>query len=106
MIVYDDLQPSEKIKVYDKGVDVVDSQEELYQLLVSYRTGDMWSPQISSKEALLTEIEHFAACIQDGTTPITSGFSGLRVVEMLEKASLSLQQRGHPIEFSPLRRAS
>jgi predicted dehydrogenase len=106
MIVYDDLQPSEKIKVYDRGVDVVGSQEELYRLLVSYRTGDMWAPQISVKEALMTEIEHFIDCITTQTAPLTSGGSGLRVVEMLENASLSLQQRGHPIEFTPLRRAS
>jgi predicted dehydrogenase len=106
MIVWDDLEPSEKIKVYDRGVKVAASPETFHDMLISYRTGDIWSPQLSTKEALSAEIEQFAACISDRTQPITSGAAGLRVVEMLEIASQSLAQHGHPVELSPLARAS
>jgi predicted dehydrogenase len=106
MIVYDDLQPSEKIKIYDRGVEFVDDAAREQQMRVSYRMGDMWAPQLSVREALLTEIEHFASCITDGAVPITPGEAGLSVVEMLEAASLSLRQRGTPIDLAPMRKAS
>jgi predicted dehydrogenase len=106
MIVYDDLEPSEKVKVYDRGVNLIGEEEDVHKLLVSYRIGDMWAPQLSVKEALLTEVEHFVSCIETGARPITTGGSGLRVVEMLEHAMQSLRQRGHPIELRALRKAS
>jgi predicted dehydrogenase len=106
MIVYNDLEPSEKVKVYDRGVDLNESPQDLHKLLVSYRTGDMWAPQLSLKEALLTELEHFAGAISAGSTPITSGVSGLNVVSMLESAAASLNRRGTPIEVGLMRRAS
>jgi predicted dehydrogenase len=106
MIVYNDLEPSEKVKVYDRGVNLNVSEEEVNKLRVSYRVGDMWAPHLSVKEALRTEVEAFATCIADDTTPTTSGINGLRVVEMLECAVHSLKQRGHPVEIEPLRRAS
>jgi predicted dehydrogenase len=106
MIVYNDLEPSEKVKVYDRGVDLNPSEQDLHKLLVSYRSGDMWAPQLSVKEALLTETEHFLSAIATGRAPLTSGTSGLHVVVMLEAAAQSLSQRGAPIEITPLRRAS
>jgi len=106
MIVYDDLEPSEKIKVYDRGVNLNASAEEVNKIRVSYRVGDMWAPHLSVKEALRTEVEHFVACMTEGTTPTTSGINGLHVVEMLESAVGSLKQRGHPVEIAPMRLAS
>lgn len=106
MIVYDDLQPSEKIKVYDRGISVSGEPEEIYRILVSYRVGDMWAPQLSGKEALLTETEHFIACIGNRGTPVTNGVMGLCVIEMLEAATRSMRQLGHPVELAPLRRVS
>lgn len=106
MIVYDDLESSEKIKVYDRGVKVTTNPEEVQKLRVSYRMGDMWAPQLSVKEALLSEIEHFVDCIENGTLPVTAGSSGLGVVAMLEGAMRSLKQRGTPVDLVPLRRAS
>jgi predicted dehydrogenase len=106
MIVWDDLAPSEKIKVYDRGVKVAASPEAIHDMLISYRSGDIWSPQLSTAEALSTEILHFAACISNGTEPITSGAVGLRVVTMLEVTSQSLAQQGHPFELAPLKWAS
>lgn len=106
MIVYDDLEPSEKVKVYDRGVNLTRKEEDVHQLLVSYRIGDMWAPRLSTKEALLVEIEHFVNCIETGERPVTPGECGLRVVEMLEHTMQSLHRRGHPIELRPLRRAS
>jgi predicted dehydrogenase len=106
MIVYNDLEPSEKVKVYDRGVDLENGPEELRKLLVSYRIGDMWAPQLSVKEALLTETEHFVSSIATGSAPITSGTSGLNVVAMLECAARSVSQRGAPVEINPVRRAS
>jgi predicted dehydrogenase len=105
MIVYDDLEPSEKIKIYDRGVTEAEGHGSP-DLRVSYRTGDMWAPQLSVKEALLTEMEHFVDCIETGAMPVTSGINGLQVVETLECAMTSLRQRGHPVEIGPLRRAS
>jgi predicted dehydrogenase len=106
MIVWDDLEPSEKIKVYDRGVNIAGGPEELYDLLVSYRIGDMWAPRISTAEPLLAEIQHFSDCIATGAKPITDGRLGLQVVEMLEAASRSIALRGHPIALAPVRRAS
>ncbi|MFC7397076.1 Gfo/Idh/MocA family protein [Chelatococcus sp. GCM10030263] len=106
MIVYDDLEPSEKVKIYDRGVNVTASPEQVYEMRVSYRIGDMWAPQISVKEALVTEVEHFVDCIANNALPLTNGHSGLAVIEYLECATQSLRQRGHPIELAPLRRAS
>ena len=106
MIVYDDLEPSEKVKVYDRGVSVTHSADEVHNLRVSYRVGDMWAPHLSVKEALLTEIEHFIDCVENGAQPMTPGASGLGVVTMLEGAMLSMRQRGMPIDLAPIRRAS
>jgi predicted dehydrogenase len=99
MIVYDDLEPSEKVKVYDKGITVGADQEELYQSLVGYRTGDMWAPQVSLTEGLHVEAQHFLDCIRRGVRPMTDGEAGLRVLRILEAATESLAQRGRPVEL-------
>ena len=99
MIVYDDLEPSEKIKVYDKGLRLGENGEARYKMLVGYRTGDMWAPQIEMTEALLGEANHFADCIGRGVPTTTSGEAGLRVVRILEAASASMADRGRVIEF-------
>jgi predicted dehydrogenase len=106
MIVFDDLEPSEKVKVYDKGVTLREDADRIQQLLTGYRAGDMWAPQLAVGEALLAEAEHFIGCVASGITPMTDGAAGLRVVELLEAATGSLRLRGHPIEVGALRRAS
>jgi hypothetical protein len=93
MLVWNDLEADEKIKIYDKGVSVT-SREGLYNLLVNYRSGDMWAPQIEQVEALTRELTYFVDCILKDETPINDGLAGLRVVKMLEAASESLRQRG------------
>jgi predicted dehydrogenase len=100
MIVYDDLEPSEKIRIYDKGITLNNGAEGKYALLVGYRTGDMWAPQLDSREALSVEAEHFIACIEHNQEPLTDGRVGLRVVRLLEAATHSIGQRGRPIELS------
>jgi predicted dehydrogenase len=99
MVCYDDLEPSEKIKVYDKGITVNGSSENLYQMLVGYRTGDMWSPKLDITEALQTEALHFIHCIRQGDRPITDGEAGLRVVRILEAATQSIKQQGRLVEL-------
>jgi predicted dehydrogenase len=106
MIVYNDLEPSEKIKVYDRGVNVAGDPEEIYRMRVSYRIGDMWAPCLSTTEPMLTETAHFIACVETAGTPITDGNLGLGVVEILEAATRSMRQRGHPVELGPFRKAS
>jgi len=93
MLVWNDLDPDEKIKVYDKGVKVT-SRLGLYEMLVSYRTGDMWAPQLEQVEALHSELSYFVECITNGEDPINDGCAGLRVVRMLEAGSKSLSSRG------------
>ena len=99
MIVYDDLEPSEKVKIYDRGITVDRPSEAAYELLVGYRSGDMWAPQVSLTEALRIETQHFVECIHSGQKPLTDGHSGLRIVRILEAATESLQQRGQPVEI-------
>jgi predicted dehydrogenase len=101
MIVYDELDPSEKIKVYDRGVNVQDNGEQAYsKFLIGYRTGDMWAPQLDLSEALKVEASHFIDCITSGGTPETGGAAGLQVVRTLEAASRSIKQEGRPIELT------
>jgi predicted dehydrogenase len=97
MIAYDDLENSEKVKVYDKGVTVKNGPESVYKLLVGYRSGDIYSPQLDVTEALRLEAGHFAECIEGGKTPITDGFAGLRVVSVLEAATKSMKERGRSV---------
>jgi len=100
MIVYDDLDQGEKIRVYDKGITLnQQNPEKLYQMLVGYRTGDMLAPQIDGTEALRREIDHFLECIRKNEEPVTGGSAGLRVVEILQAASQSMAQRGRPVEL-------
>ncbi len=99
MIVYDALEPIETLKIYDKGIDI-ESTEDIYRTLISYRTGDMYSPKIEATEALQLEAKHFIECIANGTTPETDGKAGLRVVKILEAASQSIQNRGGVVELS------
>jgi predicted dehydrogenase len=94
MIVYDDLEPDQKIKIYDKGITLNDGMDPVYQLLVNYRTGDMWAPKIDRTEALYSEALHFLDCIEHDKTPITDGEAGLRIVRILEAADRSLASQG------------
>jgi predicted dehydrogenase len=98
MILYDDLEPSEKVKIYDRGVTVSQSPEAVYEMLVSYRSGDMWAPRLDATEALLTEALHFIDCINNGTRPETDGQAGLRLIQIVEAAERSLRGRGKLIE--------
>jgi predicted dehydrogenase len=101
MIIYDDLQPSEKIKVYDKGVSFTDDPEQILEMRVGYRTGDMWAPKLSGAEALAVEAEHFVECIEQGKVPETDGHLGLRVVELIEAATSSMRGRGETVYVRP-----
>jgi predicted dehydrogenase len=96
MVVWNDLEADEKIKVYDKGV-MVKNHDGVYQLLVSYRSGDMWAPRVEQTEALRAEIEYFIDSINHRTTPFNDGVAGLRIVRMLEAADRSLKQKGKAV---------
>jgi predicted dehydrogenase len=93
MVVWNDLVSDEKVRVYDKGVQIT-SGEGIRDLLVSYRSGDMWAPQIEQLEALRAELDYFADCVVNGKTPFNDGHAGLRVVRMLEAAEASIQKKG------------
>ena len=97
--MYDDLEPTEKIKVYDKGITVNGSPETAHQLRIGYRAGDMWAPHLPAKEALQTEAEHFIDCLRRGTSPISNGLTGLHVVEVLEATSCSIATQGTPVSL-------
>lgn len=93
MVVWNDLEADEKVKLYDRGVDVT-SREGVYELLMNYRSGDMWAPQLEQVEALRQELEYFVQCVSSGQKALNDGCAGLRVVKMLEAASQSLSKRG------------
>jgi predicted dehydrogenase len=96
MLVWNDLEPDEKIKVYDKGVDITNGQA-VHELLVSYRSGDVWAPKVDGAEALKVELSYFLDCIRNNETPSNDGQAGLRVVRLLEAAEESLLGRGRLI---------
>jgi predicted dehydrogenase len=93
MLVWNDLEVDEKIKIYDKGI-TRSSGEGVYDLLVSYRMGDIWSPKIDQVEALKLGAQYFIDCIRKNETPFTDGVSGLEVVKLLEAADTSLRNKG------------
>lgn len=98
MVVWNDLEADEKIKVYDKGVEIK-SGEGVYDLLVSYRSGDMWAPKVEQSEALAAEARYFIRCINTGETPFNDGLAGLRVVKLLEAANRSLAGMGTAVRL-------
>ena len=98
MLVWNDLEADEKLKVYDKGVDIK-TRENVYDLLVSYRSGDAWIPRVQQIEALKAEAEYFVDCVENNKTPMNDGLAGLRVVKMLEAANESIKAKGRLIEL-------
>lgn len=99
MLVWNDLNADEKLKVYDKGVEA-SNRQGIYDILVSYRAGDMWAPKVEGTEALKLECRHFIDCIEKDRAPISDGKSGLAVVKMLEACDRSLRNQGRPIEIT------
>jgi predicted dehydrogenase len=98
MLVWNDIEADEKVKVYDRGVNI-SSREGVYNLLVNYRSGDMWAPQIEQLEALRVELDYFADCILHDKSPFNDGLAGLRVVRMLEAAERSIKLRGELVRL-------
>lgn len=99
MVVYDDVEPSEKVKVYNKGVEYVADREEAYDILIQYRTGDMLAPKIELVEALNLVSKEFYNAVNEGRKPLTDGHAGYRVVKILEAATISLRQNGKVVEL-------
>jgi len=93
MVLYDDIEPTEKVKLYDRGLDLAGRTEDA-AVRVAYRLGDMTAPALDQTEALLTECSHFVHCIRTGRKPLTDGISGLRVVRLLEAAERSTRNGG------------
>lgn len=93
MLVYNDMEPSEKVRVYDRGVRVI-TEESIHKSLVDYRTGDMWAPKLENREALGVECEHFVECVRFNKVPWTNATAGLSVVRLLEAAEKSLASAG------------
>jgi predicted dehydrogenase len=98
MVVYDDMDPSEKVRVYDKGVEI-NEEESVYKTLVQYRVGDMHAPQIDQTEALSLMASDFVQCIQCGKKPVSNGEFGVEVVRILEAADISLRDSGRNIKL-------
>jgi predicted dehydrogenase len=99
MIVWDDNQPSEKVRVYDKGIDVIQNADQVYNMLIQYRTGDMHCPRLDSTEALATEVNHIVECLNDNKPSPADGEAGRMVVRILEAAQESIKNRGKEIKL-------
>jgi predicted dehydrogenase len=99
MLVWNDLEADEKLRIYDKGVSMSTNPSNLHQLLVSYRSGDMWAPQVEQVEALRAETAYFVKCIEGNTRPFNDGEAGLRVVRILEAANRSIRSRGEAVSL-------
>jgi len=106
MLVYDDIEPQEKIKIYDKGVEVPPYYDTYADFHFSYRYGDIYSPRIEDYEPLKKECDHFIECIKRGIPPLTDGYNGLRVVSILEAASKSLKLSGKAVQIQIARELS
>ena len=93
MVVWNDVEADEKVKIYDKGVQIT-ARQGVYDLLVSYRSGDMWAPKVEQTEALKAECQYFVDCVKYGKDPFNDGYAGLRVVKILEAADRSIKAKG------------
>jgi predicted dehydrogenase len=102
MIIYNDLEPSEKVKIYDKGVSFTEDPKQIYEMRVGYRTGDMHAPKLDETEALRRATEHFVDCLQHDKVPETDGRLGLRVVALIEAATSSMRGRGETVYIQPV----
>jgi predicted dehydrogenase len=100
MIKYDDLEPSEKVRVYDKGVSFTDDPKQIQEMRVGYRTGDMLAPKLDSTEALRAASQHFVDCIERNLTPRTDAWLGVRVVELIEAATSSMRGKGETVHLA------
>ena len=98
-LVWDDLNPSQRIAVYDRGVDVAETDEQRRDMLISYRSGDMVAPALTEREALRTMVDEYARAITTGQPALTDGRAGLRVLAILEAASRSLAEGGTTIKL-------
>jgi len=101
MIVYDDLQTHEKIRIYDVRVERPPHYDTFADFHYSYHYGDSYIPYLKQEEPLRAECQHFLDCIEKGTRPLTSGYEGLNLVRILEAASTSLKEHGVPVTLSP-----
>jgi predicted dehydrogenase len=99
MVVYDDVEVAEKVKVYDKGVVVTDKPEGIYKLMVDYRAGDIWAPHLDNTEALRRETACFVDCVKGNGKTVSDGRAGLRIVKILEAASASMRNQGRPVRM-------
>jgi predicted dehydrogenase len=106
MIVYDDMESNEKVKVYDKGISVNPPAESRNRLLASYRKGNMFAPHLDTSEALRLVAREFVSSIAENRTPMTDGTAGYRVVRLLEAAQHSIEKNGQEVELSDSRLAS
>jgi predicted dehydrogenase len=100
MIVCNDLEPIEKVKVYDSGIELSEDPDSTRRMRIGYRIGSMWAPPVDDTEALRTEALHFVDCISNGTRPMTDGHAGLRVIRILEAATKSIAQQGRPVDLA------
>jgi predicted dehydrogenase len=100
MVTYDDVEPNEKVKIYDKGVEALKPSESFGEFQFNYRYGDIVAPFIEFQEPLRVEAEHFIDCVRDGSRPLTDGHAGLRVVTVIEALQQSLRDSGRPIALN------
>jgi len=100
MIVYDDVQPIEKLRIYDMRVERPPHYDNFAEFQYSYHYGDSYIPYVKQEEPLKVECQHFLDCIQHGKTPLTGGTEGLDVVRILEAANVSLKQNGAAVPFN------
>jgi predicted dehydrogenase len=106
MLAYDDIEPFEKIRIYDKRVEVPPHYDTLAEFQFSYHHGDMYSPSVKQTESLSLECQRFVDCIKSGVQPESSGAEGLKVVQILEAASKSLKVNGARVELPAVRHAA
>jgi predicted dehydrogenase len=99
-LIFNELNTTEPIKLYDRGIDVAETEEEVRKLRIDYRSGDIWSPHIEACEPLQQAVSHFAQCIRESTPCISDGHVGLRVVQLLEAATRSIRAQGGRIALS------
>jgi predicted dehydrogenase len=99
-LIYNDLHVDEKIKVYDRGIDVGEDPEQRHKAMISYRSGDVWSPNLATREPLSQMAEHFISCIKSGQQPVSNGKTGVRIVKILDAAQRSIKSQNGRVNIN------